>query len=98
MEEMKTIIHDQDLPMHMWAKETITTMYVQNILSHSALGFKTSKEMYTGNKSEVSNLKIFGCPMYVHIPKENRTKLDSSGRREYFLDTMKSPKPLEYTL
>ena len=60
MEEVKTMIHDQDLPMHLWAEATRTTVYVQNRLSHSALGFKTPEEMYTGQKPEVSYLKIFG--------------------------------------
>ena len=39
MEVVKTMIHDQDLPMHMWDEATRTTMYVQNILSHGSLGF-----------------------------------------------------------
>ena len=42
MEEVKTMIHDQDLPMHIWDEASIKTLYVQNRLSHSALGFKTS--------------------------------------------------------
>ena len=41
MEVMKTMIHDQDLPMHLWDEATRTTIYVQIRLSHSALGFKT---------------------------------------------------------
>jgi transposase InsO family protein len=47
MEAIKTMIHDQNLPMHLWVEEERTTIYVQNILSHSALGFKTPKEMFT---------------------------------------------------
>jgi hypothetical protein len=85
MEAMKTMIHDQDLPMHLWAEATRTTMYVQNKLSHSALGFKTPEEMFSGKKPEVSHLKIFGCPMFVHIPKERRTKLDPSGKKGIFV-------------
>ena len=69
MEAMKTMIHDQDLPMHLWAKETRTTVYVLNRLSHSALGFNTPEEMYTRKKPKVSYLKIFGCLVYVHISK-----------------------------
>ena len=38
MQVMKTMIHDQDLLMHI---ATITTIYVHDRLSHSALGFKT---------------------------------------------------------
>jgi transposase InsO family protein len=78
MEAVKTMIHDQDLPMYLWAEATKTTIYVQNRLSHSALGFKTPKEMFTGKKPEVSHLKIFGCLVFVHIPKEKRTNLDPS--------------------
>jgi transposase InsO family protein len=47
MEAVKTMIHDQDLPMHLWEKAARTTMYAQNILSHSALGFKTTEEMFS---------------------------------------------------
>jgi transposase InsO family protein len=78
MEVVKTTIHDQDLSMHLWVEATRTTIYVQNRLSHSALGFKTPKEMFFGKKLEVSHLKIFGCPMFVQISKERRTKLDPS--------------------
>jgi transposase InsO family protein len=43
MEAVKTMIQDQDLPMHLWAEAARTTVYVQNRLSHSALGFKTRR-------------------------------------------------------
>jgi transposase InsO family protein len=41
MEAVKTMIHNQDLPMHLWAEAARTTFCVQNRLSHSVLGFKT---------------------------------------------------------
>jgi hypothetical protein len=63
MEAVKTMIHDQDIPMHLWAEATRTTVYVQKILSYSALGFKTLEEMFTGKKPEVTHLKIFSCPV-----------------------------------
>jgi hypothetical protein len=78
MEAMKTMIHDQDIPMSLWEEATMTVVYVQNRLSHSALGFKTPEEMFTGKKPEVSHLKIFGCPIFIHIPKEKKNKLEPS--------------------
>ena len=84
MEALKTMIHDQDLPMHLWDEETRTVVYVHNRLSHSSLGFKTPEEMYNRKKPEVSHFKIFRFPVYVHIPKEKRT-------------TLESPKPSGYT-
>ena len=87
------VIHDQDLPMYLWVEAARTTVYVQNKISHSAIGFKTSKEMFTGKKPEVCHLKIFGCPVFVHIPKEKRTKLDSSKKKGIFLGIVSSPRP-----
>ena len=85
MEGVKTMIHDQYLPVHLWAKEIRTVVYMHNILSHSALGFKTLEEMYTWKTPEVIHLNIFGFPVYVHILKEKRTKLDPSGKKGIFV-------------
>ena len=60
-------------------------MYVQNRLPHRAIGNKTPEELFTGKKPEVSNFRIFGCPVYVHVPKDKRTKLDPSGRKGIFV-------------
>jgi hypothetical protein len=37
--------------------------------------------MFTGKKPEVSHLKIFGCPLFIHILKE--TSWNPPERREY---------------
>ena len=59
MEAIKAMIHDQDLPMYLWAKATKTTIYVHNRIFHNALRNKTPKEMFIEEKPEVSYLKIF---------------------------------------
>ena len=41
--------------------------------------------MFIGKKPKVSHLKIFGCPVYIHIPKEKRTKLNPSGKKLIFV-------------
>ena len=41
MEAVKAMIHDQDLPMHLWVEAARTTVYVQNRISHSDFGNKT---------------------------------------------------------
>jgi hypothetical protein len=85
MEAMNTMIHDQDIPMHLWAEAIRTKMHVQRKFSHSALGFKTPKEMFSGKKPEVSHVKMFGCPVFVHIAKEKRTKMDPLGKKGIFV-------------
>ena len=85
MEVVKTMIYDQDLPMHLWAEVARTVVYVHNRIYHSAFGFKTLEEVFIGNKPEVSHLKIFGFLVYIHIPKEKRTKLDPSRKKGIFV-------------
>jgi hypothetical protein len=97
LEAVKTMIHDQDLPMCLWAEAAMATVYVQNRLSHGALGLKTLEEMFTGKKPEVSHLKIFGCPLFIHIPKEKETSWTLQERREYLWDIVRSPRPSEST-
>jgi hypothetical protein len=63
----------------------MVAVYVQNRLSHSALGLKTPREMFTGKKLEVSHLKIFGCPVFIHILKEKRKKLEPSRKKGLFV-------------
>jgi hypothetical protein len=85
LEAVKTMIHDQDLSMCLWAEVAMAVVYAQNRLSHSALGLKTPEEMFTGKKPVVSHLKIFGHPVFMHIPKEKRNKMDPSGKNGIFV-------------
>jgi hypothetical protein len=89
---VKTTIHDQDLPICLWEEATMEVVYVQNQLSHSALGLKKLEEMFDGKKPEVSHLKIFRCPVFIHIPKEKRNKLEPSGKKGIFVGYCKVSK------
>ena len=70
MEAMNAMIHDQEIPMHLWGEEARTTIYVQKRISHSALGFKTPEEMFTGKKPKVSHLKISLSTMCSYSKRE----------------------------
>ena len=44
-------------------------------------------------ESRISHLRILGCPVYIDVPKEKRTKLDPSGKKGIFVgysDTLKA--------
>ena len=69
MEAARAMLHDQDLPMHLWAEATKTTLYVQNHTPHKVLENRAPEEIFSGKKQEVSRLRTFGCPVYIHIPK-----------------------------
>jgi hypothetical protein len=82
----KAMLHDQDLPIMLWAKACNTTFYVQNRSPHSILKDKTPKEAFTTVKPEIGHLRIFSCPVYIHVPKEKRTKLEPSKRKGMFVE------------
>ena len=60
-------------------------IFVQIRTPHGLLDNKTLEEAFSGEKPEFNHLRIFGFPMYTHIPKEKRTKLNPSGRKGIFI-------------
>ena len=61
MEVAREMLHDEDIPMHLWAEASRTTVYVQNRTPHSILENKTPEEVFSSKKPKVNHLKIFGC-------------------------------------
>ena len=85
MEAAREMLHDQDIPMHLWAEGARKVVYVQNRTPHRVLEKKTPEEVFSSKKTEVSHLRIFGYLVYIHIPKEKRTKLDPFGKKGIFV-------------
>ena len=84
MEAARAMLHGQDFPMHIWAEAARIVVYVQNRTPHRVLENKTPEEVFFSKKPKVSHLRIFGCLVYIHIPKEKRIKLDPSGKKGIF--------------
>jgi hypothetical protein len=79
------MIHDQNLPMHLWVEASSTIVYVHNKSPHKIMGNMTPEEVFTEKKPKVIRLRIFGCPVYIHVPKEKRTEMDPSGKKVTFI-------------
>ena len=79
------MMHDLDLPSSIWAEATGTAIYIQNRCPHFIMGDKTPEEKFTGVKPAVDHLRIFGCHVYIHVPKEKRSKLEPSGKKGVFV-------------
>ena len=65
----------------MWEKSRNTSVYVQNIVPHRALGKITPESVFAGSKPEVSHIRIFGNMVYCHVPDEKRKKLDQTAKK-----------------
>jgi hypothetical protein len=44
----------------------------------------TPEEAFTEVNIEVGHFRIFGCPVYIHVPKKKIPKLEPSGRKGTF--------------
>ena len=87
----RAMLHDQFLPMHLWAEAHNTVVYVQNHCPHRVLGMSTPEEAFTGKKPDVSHFKIFGSFVYVHVTKNARKKLEPNVEVGIFLGYTEMP-------
>ena len=58
--------------MTLWEDVASTPVYVQNKSPHRVFRNKTLEEAFAGVKINVIHLRIFGCSVYIHEPKEKR--------------------------
>lgn len=84
-EKTRCLLFDANLPKTYWAEAMNMAAYLINRSICASLGDKTPEEVYTGEKIDLSNLKIFGSGVMVHVPKANRKKLDRKSRKLIFV-------------
>jgi hypothetical protein len=56
----------------LWAEAVNTARYIKNRSPHSALIGEIPLEIWSETKVDLSNLHVFGCKVYMHIPKIKR--------------------------
>ena len=76
MEAARAMLHDQSLPLHLWAEACNTVVYLKNKSPHCILGIKTPMEAFSGKRPDVSHFRIFGSSVYFHVTKYDRKKLE----------------------
>ena len=73
------------MPNEFWAEAVNTSVYVRNRSPTTALNGITPYECLFEKKPDVSNLRVFGCVTYAHIPDNRRKKLDPKSRKTVFV-------------
>jgi hypothetical protein len=85
MEKARCMLSGVGLGKEFWAEAVGIACYLVNISPSSALDDKTPQEVWTGKKPSLTHLKVFGCEAYVHVPKENKSKLDKKAEKCIFI-------------
>lgn len=68
-----------------WVKAIHTLVFLLNISPTKAVCGKIPFEAWSGRKLEVTNLKVFGCLAYAHVPDIDRYKLEAKSRKWIFI-------------
>ena len=76
----RSMIHELKLGEKLWAETTNTAVYLFNRIGTATNEWKTAFELYFGTKPDVSNLRVFGCKCYAHVPKGQRTKWQATSK------------------
>ena len=72
LEAARSMLHHAKKPIAFWAEAIAIACYLRNRSPTSSLKDGTPYEHWYGEKPDVSNLKVFGCKAYVHVPDVKR--------------------------
>lgn len=75
---------DAGLGKQYWGEAIATASYIQNRLPSRSTE-KTPMELWSGQKPDLSELKVFGCDAYVYIPDVKRKKLEKRAEKLTFI-------------
>ena len=84
MEVARAMLHDQDLPMHLWGEVARTTVYVQNCTPHRVLENKTPEEVFYRQETRSqpsNNIRLSS----VHTYSERKEDKVRSFRKEGYI-------------
>lgn len=76
VEAARSMLIQAKLPISFWAEAISCAVYIRNRSPTAALNNKTPYECWFGQKPDLSNLRVFGCVAYAHVPTVERRKLD----------------------
>jgi hypothetical protein len=68
-----------------WGESILTAAYIRNRCPTSRHPSKTPHELFHSVKPDISHLRTFGCPAFVHIDSKIRTKWDSKAIEGIFV-------------
>lgn len=83
-ERGRCLLFEANLPKKFWAEAVHMASYLMNRSVNSSSADKTPEELWSGKKVDLSNLRLFGSPVMVHVPKQKRKKWDKKSEKFIF--------------
>ena len=79
------MLSEAKLPKHFWGEALIVVVHVINLSLVVALNTKVADTIWFGKNVIYDHLRVFGCRAFVHVPNDERSKLDKKTRQCIFI-------------
>lgn len=79
------MIHAKQMNPKIWAEAVHTAVFVLNRTGTSTVKGSTPYELWYGKPAQIDHFRIFGSEVYVHVPKQKRSKLDAKAKKCIFV-------------
>ena len=77
--------HHAGLSNSFWIYAVKAKLHTYNVTLIKRADYKTPTELWSGNRPNISHLRVFGCQAWVHILKKRRSKLKPKSREMIFI-------------
>ena len=85
MDRVRSRLSQAKLPKSCWAEAMYTTVYMINRFPSVPLNGDVPQRVWTGKDISYEHLRVFGCLAYMHVAKDQRSKLDSKSKPCIFM-------------
>ncbi|WJX13388.1 hypothetical protein P8452_03779 [Trifolium repens] len=85
VERMRCLLSQSKLPKYFWGEALNTVVHLLNLTPCVPLKFDVPNHVWSGKEVSYGHLRVFGCMAYVHIPKDERSKLDEKSKKCVFV-------------
>lgn len=92
LDMVRSSLKTMNVPYVLWGEAVSHVVYALNRVSMKAIKDFTPYEMWTGRKSYVGHLRVFGCIAHMKISKNHLKKLDDRSRKVVYHRTEKGSK------
>jgi transposase InsO family protein len=77
VEMMRSMLLHNKISKGFWGEAARTASYIRNrCLTRANDVAKTPYELWKGKQPNVEHMRVFGCTAYIHVPDDERSKLD----------------------
>ncbi|KAE8660625.1 hypothetical protein F3Y22_tig00116951pilonHSYRG00528 [Hibiscus syriacus] len=88
-ERVRCVLSHDKLTKSFWGEAIMAVVDIVNLKLSVPLNLGIPEEVRTGKRASCNHLKVFGCRSFVHIPKDERAKLDIKKKEYIYLHSPK---------